>query len=161
MTVDSWQKTFGWIFILLIFFEGPIINYRLPDNLHPFLYELQIKPYIGSPSLYGNKSFTFTGEVSINFTCLIPTNKIVLHSKNLDITKYSIESIESDSIANIELMPQFDKDEKTDFLTFYTTDTLESDSNYTLHIEFSGIIPNKLFGFYRSSYLNKEENKIY
>ena len=130
----------------------------MPENLHPFLYELQIKPYIGSPSLYGNKSFTFTGEVSINFTCLTPTNKIVLHSKNLNIMKYSIES---ESIENIELMPQVDKDEKTDFLTFYTTDTLESGLNYTLHIEFSGKIPNKLFGFYRSSYLNKEENKIY
>ncbi len=133
----------------------------MPENLHPFLYELQIRPYIGSPSLYGNKSFTFTGEVSINFTCLTPTNKIVLHSKNLDIKKYSIESIESESTKNIELSSQVDKDEKTDFLTFYTTDTLESGLNYTLHIEFSGIITNKLFGFYRSSYLNKEENKTY
>ena len=128
----------------------------MPKNIDPFLYELQIRPFIGETKLYGNESFTFRGQVSISFTTREFTNKIVLHSKNLEIKNYSI-SIANESIS----ITQIYKDEKTDFLTFSTDLFLESGMNYTLKIEFNGIISNKLYGFYKSSYLNKAENKTY
>jgi len=126
----------------------------LPKSLNPFLYELQIQPFIGDANLYGNKSFTFTGQVLIHFTCLESTNKIVLHSKDLTISNYSLNT---EDIA----LTSYDVEKQTDFLTFYANDSLEKDLNYTLKIEFNGIILNKLYGFYRSSYLNRGENKTY
>jgi len=43
------------------------MNYRLPDNLKPSLYQLEIQPFIL------DKPFTFKGKCNITFNCVQPT----------------------------------------------------------------------------------------
>ena len=52
------------------------IDYRLPETLEPYFYTLYLKPdiYTGSP-----ETFTFTGKVVMNFTCLKSTKEIVVN----------------------------------------------------------------------------------
>ena len=134
-----------------------VVNtYRLPTYLKPYLYELEIQPYVGNNVTYKEKAFTFTGTVIIHFTCIEETDKIVLHSKELDIKNYSLAS------NNPEIsLENFDIDPETDFFTLYANDTFQKNSNYSVKIQFSGVILDKLYGFYRSSYTNKIDNQVY
>ena len=117
----------------------------MPKDLKPEKYELEIQPFIGE-----NEPFTFNGKVKIYFKCLNETNKVVLHSKDLNITSTKLLYI---SIREVSI------DAETDFLTLFTANSLKKDQNYELEIEFSGFILKTLYGFYRSSYFNKNENK--
>ena len=114
-------------------------------------------PYVGDNITYGTKAFTFNGKVTIHFTCLEETDKIVLHSKDLTITSTSLLPNSNDS----SLEENFEIDSKTDFLTLHTNGKLKKKENYAVVIHFSGIILDKLYGFYRSSYTNKLDKKTY
>lgn len=131
------------------------MSYRLPENIKPYLYDMTIKPYIGPT--YAEKSFTFEGKTLISFTCLEATNKIVLHTKELKIISSQLLS-NSDSISLINT-PTVDN--ATDFTTFTMNKSCVAKSNYTIGIEFSGVILQALYGFYRSSYFSTMDNKIY
>lgn len=52
---------------------------RLPQSIHPVSYELTLNPDLNS--------MTFTGRTVINMSVLHNTNRIVLHSANLNITE--------------------------------------------------------------------------
>lgn len=119
------------------------------------MYELEIKPYISGPDIDGNKSFTFDGNVKIYFECVNETNKIVLHSKGLNIISKKLT--EKDSNKVIRIIEQT-IDTETDFLTFTNTG-LSKNTQYVLDIDFGGRILDELYGFYRSSYFNKAQNK--
>ena len=132
-------------------------KYRLPTNLKPYSYELEIKPYIGNFEMYQNKSFTFTGIVKIYFSCIEQTNEIVLHSKGLNITSVRL----SINRNNVETTGEFAINTENDFLTIYTRSMLQINTNYSIMIEFNGLILDKLYGFYRSSYYSPVEEKTY
>ena len=76
------------------------INYHLPSDLKPTLYELEIRPYIGDGEMWGIKSFTFDGRIKIHFQCVNPTKSIIFHSVGLKFEK--IELISYDDLG-IEL----------------------------------------------------------
>ena len=52
-------------------------NYRLPRDLKPNEYGVELRPVFEMV----DDSYWFYGVSSVNFTCVNPTDKIVLHSK--------------------------------------------------------------------------------
>ena len=52
---------------------------RLPQSIHPLSYELTLNPDL--------TNMTFTGNTVISMLVYHNTNRIVLHSANLNITK--------------------------------------------------------------------------
>ncbi len=63
-----------------IAFEG----IRLPQNIEPLHYDLKITPIIHLP-LDDSLQFTAPGEVTIRIKCLNVTDRITLHSNDIDI----------------------------------------------------------------------------
>jgi hypothetical protein len=131
-----------------------IIDYRLPANLKPFSYDIKIKPYIGPFETYGNKSFTFDGQVNISFTCLNETKEIVMHSKDLTILETKLFANDTKELS---INKNLKYDEIREFLSIEMSSHCEKNANYTLHIKYIGLISDSLAGFYRSSYTNSNK----
>jgi hypothetical protein len=143
-------------FIMIYFGKFRIveINYRLPTNLKPFEYEIYLKPYIGEAQLYGNRSFTFDGQVRIFYTCLEPTSKIVLHELDLQIKRV----VHGSQRQSQEIpMSQIEHDATREFLIINLRSNCQTNANYTLKIDYIGYLSTSLAGFYRSSYLDKNK----
>lgn len=139
------------------------LDYKLPNNIKPILYEVTLKPYIGP--FYGIKSFKFDGFLNLSFICLNPTNTIVLHSVDLEIFSsrlYELNIFDQDSIINVPKIKSNDipirlinttaYDYDREFVIFYLNRKCEKDKNYVLELNFTGTILENLYGFYRSSY---------
>ncbi|CAF0920546.1 unnamed protein product [Brachionus calyciflorus] len=129
------------------------IDFRLPKNLLPNSYSLMIQPYIGTNDTWdNNKTFTFDAEIKINFTCVISTNKIVLHALDLelDADSFTIESEDDKTGLNIE--KTFTTDEVKNFIIIKMSKECLEESQYILYMKYKGLISSNLYGFYRSSY---------
>lgn len=122
----------------------------MPTNLIPNSYDITIKPYIGDS--WGEKSFTFEGSISINFTCDKPTNKIVFHGidLNLDTKTFIIESTDK-----IGVEQRYTEDKITNFIEINLDKECQKGLNYVLKMKYTGLIIKNLYGFYRSSYVNR------
>lgn len=116
------------------------LNGRLTRNIYPEHYELHIIPDC-------DKFEKFIGSVKIttNFTNGIP-NKFALHSKELNITKITIDSIKVEQY-------EFDKDnELLIIVPKFIQNTIQLENISVIYIEFNGILNDDLKGFYRSKY---------
>lgn len=131
------------------------IDYRLPTNLKPIEYNVMLTPYIGTPERYGNRSFTFDGQVSILYKCVEPTNRIVLHE--LDIVVHKIRLGAARQRSQEVPMSRVEHDAKREFLIINLDSPCVRNTQYTLSVEYMGHLNDILAGFYRSSYL--DENK--
>ena len=137
-----------------------IIDYRLPLDLMPYYYEIRLKSFLDiDESIYSNRSFTYDGAVNISFSCEKPTNKVILHSKNLEIRGESI-NIFSNTDADVVASQEWQKDEERDFLMINLNKECTKDHNYTLHISFMGKIVDALEGYYKSSYVDSNGKKL-
>uniref|UniRef100_A0A914MU83 Aminopeptidase n=1 Tax=Meloidogyne incognita TaxID=6306 RepID=A0A914MU83_MELIC len=65
--------------------EDPLI--RLPTDVIPIHYELHLKTYLPYKNGidYGEKNFTFDGNLRLHLLCRQTTNVLLLHSKSLEI----------------------------------------------------------------------------
>jgi len=115
--------------------------YRLPENIKPIRYDLNITPDLDK--------FTFIGDVNIEIDVLENTKEIILNSKDLEIIEVKIADINSKDIS-------FDKDKQTVSFTF---DEIKK-GKHNLSIKFKGILNNDMNGFYRSTYFVGEKKKI-
>ena len=70
---------------------GPWDNIRLPLNLVPYHYDVELKPDL-QPDSEGE--YWFTGTSSVDFTVATETNFIYIHCNKLDITSLSLISDE-------------------------------------------------------------------
>lgn len=132
-----------------------LLNYRLPIDLKPFFYELEIQAYIGPEEEYQDKAFTYTGTNKMHFTCKKETNKIVFHALELVINGDDLVlTTDNQSImqTTIKMNPKIVYDEKMEYWTVTVEETLKADTNYTLKVPYSGKILTKMFGFYQASY---------
>ena len=129
----------------------------MPTNLQPFLYELQIQPYIGRNY---DRPFTFDGSVNISFTCANATKKLVLHAKDIKIISVRLNQVVSTSYLrgsvynSVALSDQFVYDDEREFVTITMLDACVKSNVYIATIVYSGLIPDSLAGFYRSSYID-------
>ncbi|MFK7917547.1 MAG: M1 family metallopeptidase [Ilumatobacter sp.] len=111
--------------------------YRLPTHVRPTRYDVRLRPSLDDA--------TFSGEVTIAIDLDEPTESITLNAIEL-----GIEAVTLDGAAATWAL-----DEATERLTVEAPSTLDS-KTATLHIEFTGILNDKLRGFYRSTYIDDQ-----
>ena len=123
-------------------------DFRLPSGVRPRRYELRLVPDLDAS--------TFVGEERIKVDILEATTSIVLNAVELEIKSATIEQSAptgDGSVAN-QLPVAVEFDEELEQATLTAPNLLEPGS-YLLRIEFSGILNDKLCGFYRSTYLDE------
>jgi puromycin-sensitive aminopeptidase len=119
--------------------------YRLPTTVRPHAYRLVLTPDLAAA--------TFAGDVEIDVTVESPTPSITLNAAELEITFAELN--DSDPDAGWALSPAdiaLDPDEERVTLTF--AEPLRP-GPATLHLAFTGILNDKLHGFYRSTFTDE------
>jgi puromycin-sensitive aminopeptidase len=117
-------------------------SYRLPATVTPERYELKFAPDL--------TNWSFTGEEKVVVHVREPVSEIVLNAAELEIDSVSLQAAGGKVLAgNVSL----DGENERAILRF--SEKLPQGAA-ELRIEFSGILNDKLHGFYRSTY--KDEN---
>lgn len=135
------------------FVPPPIVEYRLPTDAMPESYDISIKTQIHE------NIFEFSGNVTINFTAINPSSKIVLHKRDLRI---NLPIILTKITTNPIPFPLHDiqYDETNDFLTIFTEDyPTKKDDKFSMLISYSGELKTNGIGLYRTSYRNNDDGK--
>jgi len=113
---------------------------RLPKNVLPVNYDLELEPDL--------KNFTFNGRAVIDVQVTAETNKILLNSAELAFNKvtfeYGSKKVESTKV---------DLCEESEVATITFGEKLPVGTG-KMHIVYTGILNDKLKGFYRSKYVH-------
>jgi aminopeptidase N len=112
----------------------------MQDNIDPINYYIIIKPDLSL--------FTFRGYVKINIICTSSTDKIILNSKNIKINKIHVDNT----------MTSFNYDVENELIII---NSIIKKGYHDIEIRYNGIINNNLCGFYRSSYVDNDNNTKY
>jgi puromycin-sensitive aminopeptidase len=129
-------------------------TYRLPYTVVPSWYRLTLVPDLAAA--------TFAGEVSIDVTVAEPVTDIVLNAAELTIDSAALTPTEGAGSASGEsgtVAPSsitLDAEEERVTLTFAEP---VPTGLATLHIAFTGILNDKLHGFYRSNFTDDDGNE--
>lgn len=122
---------------------GQELNYQpLPNTTIPISYNLIIESKVHSASRQ------FTGIVVITAKVLEVTSEIILNSRGLSIS----------NVVVIDAMVLGRDVPEPDILRIRLIEELIVDKVYTIIIEFSGTMPLVADGFFRSSYIVRDEN---
>lgn len=116
-------------------------DYRLPTGVVPTDYLVVLEP------IFDN--FTFNGYVEIAVNVNEATDNITLHAAEITFLQTDVFNA-SDNITKI--LNETD-DSVREFRIIHFEKTL-APGNYTIKISYTGILNNRLRGFYRSSYKN-------
>ncbi len=120
-------------------------NVRLPSHVKPERYELIIKPDL--------KGFVFEGEEKIELTVTKSTNEIVLHAKELKIKEVELKvKSKKLKVKNIA----YDSGAETAVFSF--NEKIPAGKG-ELRLKFTGVLNDKMRGFYRSRYLHQGKEK--
>ncbi|KAK5575731.1 hypothetical protein RB653_006865 [Dictyostelium firmibasis] len=114
----------------------------LPNNVVPSKYDLHLRPNL--------KDFVFSGKVDITINIVKPTKTIIIHSIDIEIQSVKILNQQATSVTYYE-------PEEVAILEFQ--DELPVTENTILSIDFTGILNDKLKGFYRSKYVVNGEDR--
>ncbi|XP_015918798.1 glutamyl aminopeptidase [Parasteatoda tepidariorum] len=127
----------------------PWHDIRLPPFIVPIHYNLFMHPNLNT--------FENTGSVNITFMVTMQTNFIVLHSKELNLSRTAVLEGEERTIPIVQKL-EFPVHEQ-----FYIEvgETLKPYQEYILWIDFKKALQEKLEGFYVSSYKDAEGEKRY
>src|SRR3989338_2086054 len=112
-------------------------NVRLEKFIVPERYDIQLKPDL--------KNFTFEGVETILLTVSRKTRAITLHSKDLEIETAAV------LIGRDKVFSKISYNEKRETATF-TFSKLIPKGKLKLTIVFTGVLNDKMRGFYRSQY---------
>ena len=110
-------------------------------DVTPINYELIFEPDL--------KKFTFDGTEIISVDCKKPTNTITMNCSEIKIKSCQIKSVGKTIKSTTK------NDEKKEELQIRLKEKIRGKS--TIHLEFQGILNDRLLGFYRSQY--KQGNK--
>lgn len=125
----------------------PWSDIRLPEHVRPIHYELFMHPNL---TTFQNK-----GTVEILINALDNVNFIVLHVKELNLTDFYLTKASYNQI-RIRRHLIYEPFEQ---LYIELDEYLERGHNYTLKIDFSKVLEEKLEGFYLSSYTDFASNR--
>ncbi len=119
--------------------------YRLPRTVSPIRYDIGLRPDL--------QAFTFTGSSSVTVTVHEPVDEITLNAIELDIRSVRLEDHGGASRDG-----SISYDEAEQQATFAFADTI-APGDYTLHTAFTGVLNDKLHGFYRSTFTDADGNE--
>lgn len=116
----------------------------LPTNVKPLRYDLTLEPLFDT--------FTFKGDVTIDLQVNDKSDTVTLNSLEIEVQSADVngEAVKSTS---------FDEDKQT--VSFALALPLEPGASAKLHIVFTGILNDKMAGFYRSSYTDDKGETRY
>src|SRR5918999_1343800 len=112
--------------------------YRLPTTVKPERYELRLTPDLAAT--------TFAGEERVVIQVLEPVRQIVLNAAELELGAVSIKGPNGKVLHGNAFLDDDNEQARLDF-----SQTLDP-GRWELQISFSGILNDKLHGFYRSTY---------
>lgn len=125
--------------------DGVSSEIRLPKTVVPSRYELTLSPNL--------EKFTFEGDEIIDIDVLEPTSTIKINSKELDISCAKVVSADGTTLnGTVEL------NEETEIATI-TFDGILGAGSWKFHARFSGVLNDKLKGFYRSFWTDDDGGK--
>ncbi|HUR77534.1 MAG TPA: M1 family metallopeptidase [Acidimicrobiales bacterium] len=116
--------------------------YRLPRTVLPVRYDIKLRPDL--------KAFSFAGASSVTVEVHEPVREITLNAIELDISTARIEDPDG---ASQDATISYDEAEQQ--ATFAFGSSL-APGTYTLHTDFTGILNDKLHGFYRSTFTDAD-----
>ena len=119
----------------------------LPKTVRPTKYRLTLQPNIDD--------FTFKGSQSVDIDILEPTSQIVLNSIDLE---FGATVLRRNGAATGCRSVSLDEGSQTATLDFGET---QPAGEARLEIEFTGVLNDKLIGFYRSEYTSQEGQTRY
>lgn len=122
-------------------------NYRLPNNTVPIAYNVELWTQVH------NGTRNFSGSVTIDLQVLEASNTITLHARQTENFEAILQSKDSATSAPISLNVNYEN--TREFLTFKPVDdtiSFAKDSNWTLSINYTGLLRNDMGGFYISTY---------
>ncbi len=93
--------------------------------------------------------------------CVKPTNKIILHSKDLEIAEKQVTLKQISAVnetSDVQIVSH-NYAKENDFYIVMLGQRLIPGSTYLFFIPFKGILNEGLAGYYRSSYLDKVANQ--
>lgn len=111
----------------------------------PLHYDLTFEPHFDD--------FTFSGKEIIDALVLKPTNTITLHAAELKIKNCHV------LLAGQKISAKTRLDEKKEILTIVLPKKIKGKAR--LFVEFTGILNDRLVGFYRSQYKDKQGRTKY
>ncbi len=120
-------------------------SYRLPRTVSPTRYDVTLRPDL--------KAFTFSGTEAVSVTVHEAVDAITLNATELDIS--AVRVVDSQELSQ-EATISYDEAEQQ--ATFAFTTPL-APGDYTLHTAFTGILNDKLHGFYRSTFTDSDGNE--
>lgn len=128
-------------------------EYRLSTIIKPINYNITLRPYLLESD--GQKRFTFDGEVFIEIQPSVATKLISLHSRNLthSIREYWVKPAAGAKPTPLPLALQ-SHNQETDIMNLTSTADLAANQFYILHFKYTGIMQDDMAGFYRSYYVN-------
>lgn len=106
------------------------------DSIIPINYELEFEPDL--------ESFTFTGKSSVLIDCKSSTDKIILNAIELEIKRCTIKTKNETIDSKICLTPEKKELE--------ITLPKNIEGQVIVNFDFTGVLNDKLIGFYRSRY---------
>lgn len=109
----------------------------------PKNYTLEFEPHFSN--------FTFSGKETVKLICQKPTSVIKLHAAELDIKNSSV------SVGENKYQTRTKLDAKNEELQIILNQKVKG--TVILSLEFTGILNDRLLGFYRSKYLQKGKTK--
>ncbi|HET8931750.1 MAG TPA: M1 family metallopeptidase [Acidimicrobiales bacterium] len=122
---------------------GSTNPHRLPRTVVPARYDLSLEPDLNAA--------TFTGTVDIEVDLVEPLDEIVLNAAELEITEATIIFLDGTSH---ELEVTYDPEGER--ISCFCVDEPAPAGPATLALAFSGILNDKLRGFYRSTFTDTE-----
>ena len=122
-------------------------SFRLPANVRPVQYSIELTPDLNS--------FTFTGRETITVHVSEPTSTVVLNASELDITSVSANLADGTAVGATA-----STDEAAERATVALAQELPA-GDATLAFEFTGTLNDQLRGFYRSQYAGPDGSDRY
>ncbi len=114
----------------------------LPANVKPNKYRMTLQPDL--------QTFTFSGEQTVDIDIVVPTARIILNAAELEIRDVVLRrNGQSTQVNSISL----DEEKETATLDFGQT---LSQGPAQLEMQFTGVLNDRLVGFYRSEYQDTE-----
>ena len=116
----------------------PWTSMRLPKTVFPVHYDLSIHPNL--------TTLDFSGVVRIQLDVREDTRTVVLHAKQMQVSKVFLLS--SEGVRPLEILeyPRFHQ------LALVSDTTLTKGRKYEVHLEFAANLSDSFHGFYKSSY---------
>ena len=120
-------------------------SYRLPKTVTPERYELTLSPDLNA--------FTYTGEERVALNITAPTGEILVNALDLDIHEASLTNASGQRLSGtVRMVP----DEERAYISLSGE---ASPGLWALDLKFSGILNDKLHGFYRSTFRDADGNE--